>query len=33
LAKRMGASAEIIFTSGSAFMTFLIRASGSWWSL
>ncbi len=29
LAKRIGASAEIIFTSGSAFMTFLIRASGS----
>jgi len=33
LAKRMGASAEIILTSGSAFMTFLMRASGSWWSL
>jgi hypothetical protein len=32
-AKRIGASAEIILTSGSAFMTFLIRASGSWWSL
>lgn len=28
-ANRIGASAEIIFTSGSAFMTFLIRASGS----
>jgi len=29
LAKRMGASADIILTSGSAFMTFFIRASGS----
>ena len=29
LAKRMGASAEIILTSGSAFMTFLILARGS----
>lgn len=29
LAKRMGASADIILTSGSAFMTFLMRASGS----
>lgn len=29
LAKRIGASAEIIFTSGSAFMTFFMRASGS----
>lgn len=32
-AKRIGASAEIILTSGSAFMTFLIRARGSWCSL
>lgn len=30
LANKMGASAEIILTSGSAFMTFLIRARGSW---
>ena len=29
LANRMGASADIILTSGSAFMTFLIRARGS----
>lgn len=29
LAKRIGASAEIIFTSGSAFITFFIRARGS----
>lgn len=29
LAKRMGASALIILTSGSAFMTFLIRARGN----
>lgn len=29
-ANKIGASAEIIFTSGSAFMTFFIRASGSW---
>lgn len=29
LAKRIGASADIIFTSGSAFMTFLMRANGS----
>jgi hypothetical protein len=28
-ANRMGASAEIILTSGSAFITFLIRARGS----
>ena len=33
LANRIGASAEIIFTSGSAFMTFLMRAKGSWCSL
>lgn len=33
LANRMGASAEIILTSGSAFMTFLMRARGSWCSL
>lgn len=33
LANRMGASAEIIFTSGSAFITFLMRASGNWWIL
>lgn len=33
LAKRIGASADIIFTSGSAFMTFFIRAKGSWWTL
>jgi hypothetical protein len=33
LANRIGASADIIFTSGSAFITFLIRASGSWCSL
>lgn len=33
LANRIGASAEIILTSGSAFMTFLMRASGSWCSL
>lgn len=33
LANRIGASAEIIFTSGSAFMTFLMRARGSWCSL
>lgn len=33
LAKIIGASAEIIFTSGSAFITFLIRARGSWWIL
>ena len=33
LAKSIGASAEIILTSGSAFMTFLMRASGSWCSL
>jgi nuclear transcription factor Y gamma len=26
----MGASAEIILTSGSAFITFLIRANGNW---
>jgi len=32
-AKRIGASADIILTSGSAFMTFFMRASGSWWSL
>ena len=30
LAKSIGASADIIFTSGSAFMTFFIRAKGSW---
>ena len=29
-ANRIGASADIIFTSGSAFMTFLIRANGNW---
>lgn len=29
LANSMGASADIILTSGSAFMTFLIRARGS----
>ena len=29
LANNIGASALIILTSGSAFMTFLIRASGS----
>ena len=33
LANKIGASAEIIFTSGSAFITFFIRANGSWWSL
>lgn len=33
LAKRIGASAEIILTSGSAFITFLMRARGSWWIL
>lgn len=33
LANKMGASADIILTSGSAFMTFFIRASGSWWIL
>jgi hypothetical protein len=32
-AKRIGASADIIFTSGSAFMTFFMRARGSWCSL
>lgn len=32
-ANKIGASAEIILTSGSAFMTFLMRASGSWCSL
>lgn len=32
-AKRIGASADIIFTSGSAFMTFLILANGNWCSL
>jgi hypothetical protein len=30
LANKMGASAEIIFTSGSAFITFFIRARGNW---
>lgn len=30
LANRIGASAEIIFTSGSAFITFFMRARGSW---
>jgi hypothetical protein len=30
LANKMGASAEIILTSGSAFITFLIRANGNW---
>ena len=29
-ANSMGASADIILTSGSAFMTFFIRASGNW---
>lgn len=29
-ANRIGASAEIILTSGSAFMTFFMRANGSW---
>jgi hypothetical protein len=29
LANRIGASAEIILTSGSAFMTFFIRARGN----
>lgn len=29
LANNIGASADIIFTSGSAFMTFFIRARGS----
>lgn len=29
LANNIGASADIIFTSGSAFITFLIRARGS----
>jgi hypothetical protein len=29
LANNIGASAEIIFTSGSAFMTFFILASGN----
>ena len=29
LANKMGASAEIILTSGSAFMTFLILAKGN----
>lgn len=29
LANSIGASADIIFTSGSAFMTFFIRASGN----
>ena len=29
-AKSIGASADIILTSGSAFMTFLMRARGSW---
>ncbi|KAK5631736.1 hypothetical protein RRF57_007450 [Xylaria bambusicola] len=33
LANSMGASAEIIFTSGSAFMTFLILAKGNWCNL
>ncbi|KAH3663700.1 hypothetical protein OGAPHI_005101 [Ogataea philodendri] len=33
LANNMGASAEIIFTSSSVFITFLILASGSWWFL
>lgn len=33
LANRIGASAEIIFTSGSAFITFFIRARGNWWIL
>jgi hypothetical protein len=33
LANRMGASAEIILTSGSAFITFLMRARGNWCSL
>ena len=30
LANSIGASADIIFTSGSAFMTFFILAKGSW---
>ncbi|KAJ0923773.1 hypothetical protein HanPSC8_Chr05g0219991 [Helianthus annuus] len=33
LANNIGASAEIMRTSSSAFMIFLIRASGSWWFL
>ena len=33
LANSTGASAEIMRTSSSAFMIFLIRASGSWWFL
>lgn len=33
LANKIGASAEIIFTSGSAFITFFMRARGSWWIL
>lgn len=33
LANKMGASADIILTSGSAFITFLIRANGNWWIL
>jgi len=32
-ANNIGASALIILTSGSAFITFFIRASGNWWSL
>jgi len=31
-ANRIGASAEVIFASGSGFMTFLILARGSWWT-
>lgn len=32
-ANKMGASADIIFTSGSAFITFFMRAKGNWWIL
>ncbi|KAJ1386272.1 hypothetical protein SESBI_40925 [Sesbania bispinosa] len=33
LANRIGASAEIMRTSSSAFIIFLMRAKGSWWFL
>lgn len=33
LANKIGASADIILTSGSAFITFFILASGSWCTL
>ncbi|KAJ0899235.1 hypothetical protein HanRHA438_Chr08g0366121 [Helianthus annuus] len=32
-ANNIGASADIMRTSSSAFMIFLIRANGSWWFL